>query len=101
AETRINTNILLFGVRLNSRSDSSNFFGEAMIGGFNRRVEARDVNLGNSVKLSNTDLAFALGGGADIAVARNVTIRLFQVDYIPGRGKADSPPGENRLSNNF
>lgn len=101
AETKINTNLFLFGARLNNRGEGSNFFGEAMIGGFNRRVEAKDVTLGNSVKLSNTDLAFALGGGADITVAKNVAIRVFQIDYILARGNADSPPGEKRLSNNF
>ncbi|MFY9554483.1 MAG: hypothetical protein WAV47_07150 [Blastocatellia bacterium] len=101
AETKINTNLFLFGARFNNRSEGSNFFGEAMIGGFNRRVEARDAILGNSVKGSNTDLAFALGGGADVTVGKNVAIRIFQVDYILSRGKADSPPDENRLSNNF
>jgi opacity protein-like surface antigen len=101
AETKISTNLFLFGARLNSRGEGSNFFGQAMIGGFNRKVEAKDVTLGSSVKLSNTDLAFALGGGADMAVAKNVAIRIFQVDYILARGTADSPPGENRLSNNF
>jgi opacity protein-like surface antigen len=106
AEAKINTNLFLFGARFNNRSEGSNFFGEAMIGGFNRRVEAEDIPaedapLVNPVKLSRTDLAFALGGGADMAMGKHLAIRIFQVDYILARGKADAPAGENRLSNNF
>jgi hypothetical protein len=101
AEAGINTNLFLFGVRLNNRSEGSNFFGQAMIGGFNRKVEAKDIALSNSMTLTRTDLAFALGGGADMSVGKRIAIRIFQVDYILARGKADSPPGDNRLSNNF
>jgi opacity protein-like surface antigen len=101
AKTNIDTNLFLFGARLNNRSEGSNFFGEAMIGGFNRRINARDAMPGNAVKFSNTDLAFALGGGADMAVGKHIAIRLFQVDYILARGKADVPAGDSRLSNNF
>jgi hypothetical protein len=72
AETRINANLFLVGARLNNRGEGSNFFGEAMIGGFNRRVEAKDATLGNLVKVSNTDLALALGGGADVAIAKDI-----------------------------
>jgi len=101
AETKINTNLFLFGARLSNRSEGTNFFGEAMVGGFNRRVEAKDAASGTSEKLSSTDLAFALGGGADVSVGKNFAIRIFQVDYILARASADSPVGENRLSNNF
>ena len=51
AETKVNTNLFLCGARLNNRSEGSNFFGEAMIGGFNRKVEAKDVSGGNSARL--------------------------------------------------
>ena len=103
AEVEINTNLFLFGARLNSRSEGSNFFGQAMVGGFNRRISATDATGASSAsaKSSNTDLAFALGGGADMTIAKHMAFRLFQIDYVLARGTADSPPGESRLSNNF
>jgi hypothetical protein len=105
AEVDINTNLFLFGARLNNRTKGSNFFGQVMVGGFNKNVAAKDATSGSSgggsVKSSNTDLAFAIGGGADMTIGKHMAVRLFQFDYVLARGTADSPPGENRLSNNF
>jgi opacity protein-like surface antigen len=84
---------IMFGPRLSARSDDSNFFIQAMAGVAHRQTDLRStLNTGPAINADTSAKGFALGfgGGADIRVARNVSIRLFQFDYIPVRVRNDS-----------
>jgi hypothetical protein len=77
----VNTYTFLFGPRLTSRGTGANFFGHALVGAARTRVETFD---------SETDFAFAVGGGVDINVSKRLGVRLIQLDYIAIKGEDDT-----------
>ena len=73
----VNTYTFLFGPRLTARREGANFFGHVLVGAARTKVETFD---------SETDFAFAIGGGIDLNVSRRIGVRLIQFDYIPITG---------------
>ena len=66
----------LFGPRVTARGHRVEAFAHALVGGVRRKVEDID---------STTSLAFGLGGGVDVKVAKSFAVRVLQVDYLPFR----------------
>jgi opacity protein-like surface antigen len=77
----VNTYTFLFGPRLTRRTGNANFFGHILIGAARTKVETFD---------SQTDFAFALGGGIDLNVSKRLGVRLIQFDYLPIKGESDT-----------
>ncbi|MEW6206761.1 MAG: porin family protein [Acidobacteriota bacterium] len=77
----VNTYTFLFGPRLTHRKGGANFFGHVLFGAARTKVETFD---------SETDFAFAVGGGVDINVSKRLGVRLIQFDYLPIRGEDDT-----------
>jgi hypothetical protein len=94
-KTETRTNVFLFGPRFSSRSDDTTAFIHALVGGLKRRV------VSEKLKLSNTDLTLAFGGGLELNTNKHVGVRLLQVDYLPSRGEDDVPGDGKRWSHNF
>ncbi len=63
----------LFGPRVSARSERATGFAHILVGGATTRIEGS----------SGTDFALAVGGGVDVHVNKNISIRLAQVDYLP------------------
>ncbi|HSE97810.1 MAG TPA: outer membrane beta-barrel protein, partial [Blastocatellia bacterium] len=71
----------LFGPRFTARRGNINLFAHTLIGAARTKVEFAD---------SETDFAFAIGGGMDINASKEIAVRLFQVDYAPIRANGDT-----------
>jgi len=67
----------------------ANVFFHALAGAAHTRVSYREDFTTNPTTAndSSTRFAFALGGGVDLRVNNRVSLRLFQLDYIPMLGK--------------
>ena len=63
----------LFGPRFVRRDNRLLPFAQVLVGVERARVEDR----------GNSAMALAVGGGIDLASVAPLTIRLFQVDYVP------------------
>jgi opacity protein-like surface antigen len=71
----------LIGPRFTARKGNLNYFGHVLIGGARSKIETFE---------SETDFAFAVGGGIDINASPNIAVRLFQADYLPIRTSGDT-----------
>jgi opacity protein-like surface antigen len=67
----------------------ANVFFHALAGGAHTSVSYRENTNTNPVTArdSSTRFAFALGGGIDLRISKRVSVRVFQMDYIPMLGK--------------
>jgi opacity protein-like surface antigen len=82
AKLRILT--LLFGPRVTFYRGRVEPFAHALFGGAYAHIEGSA--LGTSLDETGGAFAYALGGGVDVKVHRNLAIRVGQVDYLAARG---------------
>lgn len=83
----LNALFFLFGPRVTARSDRVTGFGHALIGGVRTTTDFSDFV--PNAKISETSFALGLGGGVDIGVNDDISVRAFQVDYLPVRASGD------------
>ena len=69
----------LFGPRFTARSERATPFVHFLFGG------ARGSASVDSVSVSKTVFAMAIGGGLDVNVSDHVALRVIQVDWVPIR----------------
>ncbi|MEK6282835.1 MAG: outer membrane beta-barrel protein [Acidobacteriota bacterium] len=67
----------------------ANVFFHALAGGAHTSVSYRENFTTNptTAKDSSTRFAFALGGGIDLRISKRISVRVFQMDYMPMLGK--------------
>jgi opacity protein-like surface antigen len=70
----------LFGPRVSYRTKPVTVFGHLLVGGGN--VKLNDEK-GTGISDSNTEFAFAIGGGVDVNLGKRFAIRAAQFDYAP------------------
>jgi len=78
--------IFLSGPRFYLRGDSFSVFGQVMAGVARRTDEFSNssrFNLGQLISIKDTDFALGFGAGADITLSKRVSLRVFQLDFIP------------------
>jgi opacity protein-like surface antigen len=79
---------LLFGPRVTLHRGRVEPFAHALFGGAYARAEASA--LGTSIDETGGAFAYALGGGVDVKVHRNLAIRVGQIDYLAARGDGET-----------
>jgi opacity protein-like surface antigen len=79
---------LLFGPRVTLHRGRVEPFAHALFGGAYARVEASTPAV--SVDETGGAFAYALGGGVDVKVHRNLAIRVGQIDYLAARGDGET-----------
>lgn len=78
-DTRVNT--FLFGPRLSYRTKPVTVFGHVLLGGANSKLQ--DEKGTSGFDESNTEFAWAIGGGIDVNIGKRFAIRAAQFDYVP------------------
>ena len=101
---RVDIYSFLFGPVISLRGERATPFVHALFGA--NRISTGDFddpfNPGQTVSISNTDFAVALGGGLDVKVSNRVALRLFQVDYLMTKhdpGQIFGVPGDDQQDN--
>jgi opacity protein-like surface antigen len=98
AKTHASTFTFLFGPRASLRTSKTTLFAHTLIGGMRMKVacdECKDVPViigdGSPMvgprELARTNVALAIGGGLDVKVSKRISIRAFQLDYLPSRAE--------------
>ncbi|MEN3332215.1 MAG: hypothetical protein V7641_1580 [Blastocatellia bacterium] len=100
AKSKLRNYTLLFGPQFSARSSDTNYFLHVMAGMIIKQAELSGaINPDNpamtvNLKSTSTNLALGIGGGFDMHVARHLSLRLFQLDYIPSRVEKDTLDGK-------
>ena len=77
-------------------------FAEFLFGGAHTNTYTNLIKAtGATVGPNNNAFAMAIGGGFDIRVTKNISIRPFQMDYLLTRFGTSLIPGGNHNQNNF
>ena len=79
-ELDVRVRTYLFGPRVSYRTKPVTVFGHFLLGA--GTVKLNDEQ-GSGVDESNTEFAFAVGGGLDVNLHKNFAIRAAQFDYVP------------------
>jgi opacity protein-like surface antigen len=93
----------MFGPQLRLPTHTFKPFAEFLFGGAHSNLYTNLITAacGACVSNSNNAFAMAVGGGFDIRVSKNISIRPFQMDYLLTRFGNALIPGGNHNQNNF
>jgi opacity protein-like surface antigen len=87
-DVKLRVQTFLFGPRVTLYRGKAEPFVHALFGG--ARISAEASVLGISREDSASAFAYALGGGLDIKVHKNLAIRVAQLDYLGARNEGEN-----------
>src|SRR5579863_209865 len=103
-QARVNGNLFTYmgGPQLRLPTHTFKPFAEFLFGGAHTNTYTNLVKVtGATVGPNNNAFAMAVGGGFDIRVSKNISIRPFQMDYLLTRFGTSLIPGGSHNQNNF
>src|SRR5580704_8660055 len=103
-QVRVNGNLFTYmaGPQLRLPPHTFKPFAEFLCGGAQTNTYTNLVKAtGSNVAPNNNAFAMAVGGGFDIRVNKNISIRPFQMDYLLTRFGSSLIPGGSQNQNNF